>query len=189
MTPEPTGGYYREAGVIPFLQSYGYPAQDGTPDRLNFGGTYYMDTPASATGYTLTLAGFDPVRNKFDVQNGGLLLKATDEAETVIASWGFATLLTHWNRKHAKTVYVPSERRTHEGNYQYRYSPHLFLGQGTSFFRFLRAFHEGKVFYDPGIKVENLSVRPRTKRRSQFRIKAKDLAVLYDVWEEVTLSV
>jgi hypothetical protein len=55
------------------------------------------------------------------------------------------------------------------------------LCEGTDFLRFLRASADGKVYYDPGIKLENASdpQRKKTKRRSQFRIKSRDIAILY----------
>ena len=38
LTPEPTGGYYREQGVEAFVRRYGYPDKSGKANRLNFGG-------------------------------------------------------------------------------------------------------------------------------------------------------
>jgi hypothetical protein len=46
--------------------------------------------------------------------------------------------------------------------------------------RFLRAVHDGVVFYDPGIKLEFASTKPKVKRRSQFRILSGNLPCLYD---------
>lgn len=46
---------------------------------------------------------------------------------------------------------------------------------------------EGKVYYDPGIKLENASTRPRTKQRSQFRIKSSNLPSLYHRMDIVDL--
>lgn len=46
----------------------------------------------------------------------------------------------------------------------------------------------GRVYYDPGIKLENASsARPRVKRRSQFRVKSSDLPALYQSMETVDL--
>ncbi len=185
MTPQPTGGFYADHGVRDFVIRYGYDDMRGREDRKNYGGIYRCGQPASTTGHILTLSGFNPANGSFDPRNGGLILKANENE--VIASWGFDSLLTHWNRKHSKAVYVPSNRREIDDTYQYRYSHHVFLGVGTSFPRFLMAFHEGKVYYDPGIKVENISTNPRHKHRNQFRIKARDLFSLYNQWENVNL--
>jgi len=44
----------------------------------------------------------------------------------------------------------------------------------------LNAVNEGKVYYDPGIKLEDASTsKPKTKKRSQFRVVSKDLPALY----------
>lgn len=186
MTPQPTGGFYKDYGVKDFVFKYGYDDKRGLPDRMNYGGTYYCDRPADATGHTLTISGFNPSSGSFDSPNEGLILKS-NESE-IIAIWSFEKLLSIWNRKHSKAVYVPSERRGNKDNYQFRYSRYVYLGEGTSFSRFLLAFQEGKVYYDPGIKVENISSGPTAKHRSQFRVKAKDLSVLYNQWEKLDLT-
>lgn len=40
MTPEPTGGFYREKGVEAFVRKFGYADKLGRADRLNFGGVH-----------------------------------------------------------------------------------------------------------------------------------------------------
>jgi hypothetical protein len=46
----------------------------------------------------------------------------------------------------------------------------------------------GNIYYDPGIKLENATKgTPKTKRRSQFRIKSGNLGNLYKVNELVDL--
>jgi hypothetical protein len=88
--------------------------------------------------------------------------------------------MNHWNRKHAQAVYVPSlSQRAGELN-EYRYGELVRMGEGTDFLRFLRCVAAGIVYYDPGIKVEHASTRPRPKRRNQFRVKSKDIGTLYD---------
>jgi hypothetical protein len=53
----------------------------------------------------------------------------------------------------------------------------------------IRAVTQHKVYYDPGIKMENISASgPAIKRRSQFRITSKDIPVLYDMVESVDLQ-
>jgi hypothetical protein len=89
-------------------------------------------------------------------------------------------VLKHWNRKHRNAVYVPSEHRTTPEN-QYRYADSVRMGVGTDALYLLKAIESGKVYYDPGIKLEHASSsKPKTKRRSQFRIKVQDLNELYD---------
>ena len=53
----------------------------------------------------------------------------------------------------------------------------------------LKAITLGKVYYDPGIKLEGVSTgSPVAKRRSQFRVKWKDLAGLYHETEDVLVK-
>lgn len=60
------------------------------------------------------------------------------------------------------------------------YGERVRLAEDTDFLRFLKAMALGKVYYDPGIKVERATTtRPVTKRRSQFRIRSSDISVLY----------
>ena len=53
------------------------------------------------------------------------------------------------------------------------------LGIETDFQLFLTQMHLGNIYYDPGIKMENVSVKPTIKRRSQFRMSSKFLGLLY----------
>ena len=43
MTPDPTGGVYRDEGVEVFLHRFGYPDKAGKAGRINFGGVYAND--------------------------------------------------------------------------------------------------------------------------------------------------
>ena len=126
----------------------------------------------------MKLDGYDAAKNLITNQYGGIALVADDGM--VAAFWAFSGLLKHWNRKHRNAVYVPSEHRTTPSN-QYRYSESVKMGVGTDPLLLLRALESGKVYYDPGIKLEGASSpAPSTKRRSQFRVKLRDLSSLYD---------
>lgn len=178
MTPEPQAGYYRDRGVIPFVMRYGYKDQSGREDRMNFGGIHVANTRSSLTGLSLILNGYDVQRSKIIDNRGGLDL--VDIHGNIAARWFFADLMSHWNRKHNLAAYVPSLVRS-EPRTMYSYGSIIRMGEGTDFMKFLSAVAERKIYYDPGIKVENISSkRPRTKRRSQFRIKSKDISVLYN---------
>lgn len=181
MTPEPTGGLYRELGVEHFIEKFGYPDQAGRPDRRNFGGAYRTGIPPNhLTGLKLELKGFDAERNVISDVNGGIvLLSSVDE---VAASWSFTSLMTHWSKKHSKAVYVPSLQRN-DDNY-YRFACTVKLCQETDFIFFLRAVHSGDLFYDPAIKLDSTGI----KRRSQFRIKQSKLDLLYRFSETVLLN-
>jgi hypothetical protein len=186
MTPEPTGGFYRESGVAAFLRKFGYPDKRGIADRLNFGGIYscvrdfHMDT-----NLRLVLNGFDSGSSKITNLAGGIQLVSRDME--VAAEWAFSGLMAHWNRKHAQAAYVPSLYRTPPP--EYSYGSKVLLCQQTDFLLFLKAMAAGFVYYDPGIKLENASSgKPTVKRRSQFRIKHAYLTDVYHSHEVADLK-
>jgi len=177
MTPEPTSGLYREKGVEYFIREFGYPDKNGKPDRLNFGGVYKNGRRVDSTGLTLFLDGYDQATGKITNTDGGIIL--LDDIGREAAIWKFTDMMSHWNRKHAKAVYIPSLIRK-EPRQQYRYGNQVDLGEGTDFLMFLKAIESGIIYYDPGIKLENAShLKPKIKRRNQFRIKPKELGILY----------
>lgn len=186
MTPEPTAGFYRDAGVEAFIRKFGYPDKMGREDRLNFGGAYKAGTRHEGTALTLTMDGYDMEEREITDASGSLALIA-DDGE-VAAAWGFTALAKLWNRKHAQAVYVPAECRTDPAR-AYRYGPRVRLGEGTDFLKLLAAVAAGEVYYDPGIKLENAStLKPAIKRRSQFRIKSGNLVALYSKMSEIDTS-
>lgn len=175
MTPEPTGGIYRNEGVTAFMERFGYPDQAGRPDRFNFGGRYDCQRAHHAlTGLRMTLTGYDAASGKITDLDGGMAL--INAAEEIAASWTFKGMMAHWNRKHAQAAYVPSLFRTPPPAYSY--GAHVLLCEQTDFLLFLRAFAAGRVWYDPAVKVEEASSgAPKIKRRSQFRVAHADLSV------------
>jgi hypothetical protein len=186
LTPEPTGGYYRDGGPEAFVRRFGYPDQSGKADRINFGGAYAVGGPPVAlTGLRMTLTGYDARSGKITDMDGGLRLETADGFPAAV--WGFAGLIPHWNRKHSRACYVPSMRKGPP--FEYRYGSRIELCEGTDFLLFLRALAKGKIFYDPALKLENASAaRPQLKRRSQFRTKHQGLAELYEKAAAVTLD-
>lgn len=185
MTPEPTGGIYKENGVADFMKRFGDPDQSGKPDRFNFGGRYDCQRGQHIlTGLRMILNGYDTDSSKITDMDGGMCL--IDAHDRIAASWSFKGLMAHWNRKHAQAAYVPSLFRTPPP--EYSYGAHILLCEQTDFLLFLRAFAAGAIYYDPAVKVENASsARPDIKRRSQFRIAHADLTKLYRRNETVLL--
>jgi hypothetical protein len=176
MTPEPTHGIYVSSGAEAFIRKYGYPDVGGIEDRLNFGGVHRVGDIHPRTQLRLELIGFDSETSRIIDASGRIAL--VDAHDNEAASWSFASMLIHWNRKHNQACYVPSLSRATPTR-QYCYGYRLVLGAGTDFLLFLRQMAEGNIYYDPGIKMEAASTKPRIKKRSQFRIKSEYLSTLY----------
>lgn len=184
MTPEPTHGFYVSEGVEAFIRRYGYDDLIGRSDRMNFGGIHKTGERHARTNLKIELIGFDQTTGKIRNTEGKIALLDTDNNEA--ASWSFSSLLLHWNRKHNQACYVPSLSDTAEVR-KYKYGNTVILGTGTDFQLFLSQMASGNIYYDPGIKLENISTRPKVKRRSQFRIKSQHLRNLYRTSEVVSL--
>ncbi|MEP3890164.1 MAG: MvaI/BcnI family restriction endonuclease [Hellea sp.] len=186
MTPEPTGGHYRDHGAESFVRAFGYPDMRGRADRLNFGGVHRFEQQHALTGLTLILDGFDAETGKIVDINGGIVLRAEDGEEAAV--WYYQTLIEKWTRKHAKAAYIPSHSRKRHVP-QYRYGHVIGLGERSNISNFLEAMARTSIYYDPGIKLENASTeKPRIKKRSQFRISAKNLPSLYTDFELVDIA-
>lgn len=186
MTPEPTGGFYKQKGVDAFLRKYGYPDKAGREDRINFGGVYRIGKSVSLTGLTMVLDGYDTKANKLIDATKGLTL--FDAKQNVAAVWAYTSMMKLWARKHERAVYVASEKRT-SPRLQYRYSNLILLGENADFLHLLKAMAAGLVYYDPAVKIEGASsAKPKIKRRSQFRVRLKDVPPLYAKadWVDIT---
>jgi hypothetical protein len=158
--------------------------QAGREDRLNFGGIHRMDSYHERTGLSIILLGFDRATGKICDATGGIALMNLNGEEAAV--WRYTEIMRHWNRKHAQAVYIPSISNKIP-DLRYRYGNLVRLGIGTDFLLYLKAISAGHVYYDPGIKLEHASTAPRTKRRSQFRIKSADLPLLYHKMKTVDL--
>jgi hypothetical protein len=182
MTPEPTGGFYVENGVEAFVRRFGYPDRLGRRDRFNFGGIHSVGKSQSLTGLEMILKGYNTKKDVITDTNGAIML--VNKVGEVAASWSFSGLLAHWSRKHTRAVYVPCIPRE-KPYWQYSYGSLVRLGLQTDSLMLLKALATGIVYYDPGIKLEQASSHPKTKRRSQFRIASKNINVLYKTVEVV----
>ena len=186
MTPEPTGGIYKDSGLPFFLKKFGYPDQLGRDDRINFGGRYLCNGEFhNKTGLRLVLHGFDATSGKITALDGGIALVSIDDE--IAALWNYAGMMKHWNQKHAQAAYVPSIFRTPPP--EYSYGAKILLCERTDFSLFLRAVSAGQIYYDPGIKIEGVSTTsPTIKRRSQFRISHNHLVSIYHESEIIDLT-
>lgn len=183
-TPEPTDGTYKIKGAEFFLRKYGYLDKKGREDRINFGGVHKVDKIQKLTNLEMKLIGYDAESGKIRNTNGRIALVDTNGNEA--ASWSFSSMLLHWNRKHNQACYVPSLSETGSER-KYKYGNNVILGTGTDFQLFLQEMHKGNIYYDPGIKMEKSSVKPKIKKRSQFRIKSAYLKNLYKSSEIVQI--
>lgn len=187
LTPEPTGGFYREKGVEAFLRRFGYADKSGKAGRLNFGGGYSSARGCHPdTGLQLRLTGYDFESGKITDLTGGIAL--LDQHGEVAALWQYTGIIEHWNRKHAQAAYIPSLFRTPPP--EYRFGPRIQLCEQTDLILFLKALAAGTVYYDPAIKLEtDVAGNFRIKRRSQFRIRHDQLGQMYHATEVVELSI
>lgn len=190
MTPNPNGGYYKEHGAAAFLRRYGYPDTQGRVDRINFGGVHRANVPVNNVPKggivsILTVDGYDRAGDTVtDPDQCGVSLR-TDTGD-VIARWDYASLITHWQKKHGSAAYVPMMKG--EDPRRYRYGPVVRLGEVTSINYFLRAITDGVIVYDPAPKLENASTAPRTKERHQFRIASRDIGALYQELKSTSVT-
>jgi len=165
MTPEPNGGFYGENGSKAFVERYGHDVKDG---GMYFTGGHKVGVPCVATRMTLQVSGFDPADPKlFDV-SGAIRLVDCDGNEA--ASWAFAQLLTHWNRKHAFAAYV--RYKPQKLPISYRYDTPVLMGEHTDFNKYLRALCAGAIVFDPGSKVTQA-------RTPQSKVKATQVPLLF----------
>jgi hypothetical protein len=184
MTPEPDGGLYGVKGGIEFVKKYGY-LSPTTAERMDFTGNHLSGKVHKKTGLIMRIEGFDSSSNRIANASGGIYL--IDQRDNIAASWSFAKLLTHWNKKHSKAAYIPSLSILQPVR-QYKYSNNVVLGIGTDFNFFLKIFLEGKIYYDPGIHIDNIAIKPKLKPRSQFRITSRFIQELYSIIERVDLD-
>lgn len=177
-TPEPTTGIYGTEGFEPFIRRYGYPDRRGRSDRLNVGGIHRasISSQHDLTGLRLVLDGYDPHTKSYTPTG---CLQLVDAHDKVAAGWPFAKLMDHWKIKHAQAAYVPAQPGPGPDK-KYRFGRDILIGEGAEFKLLLHALHEGKVYYDPGNKLEGVSTaKPTGKKRNQFRVSSKDLPSLY----------
>jgi len=186
MTPEPTEGIYKTEGAESFIRKYGYADKTGRENRMNFGGVHKTGIRHQLTNLEMQLIGFDAESGKIRNTNGKIAL--LDKGGNEAASWSFSSMLLHWNRKHNQACYVPSLSEINNKR-QYKYGNQIILGTGTDFQLFLEQMSIGNIYYDPGIKMENVSTKPKIKKRSQFRISSKYLKNLYKTNEIVDITI
>ena len=132
----------------------------------------------------LEIIGFDSGAGKITKADGRLSLVSPEGAEA--ASWSFGKILQHWCRKHNKAAYVPAQVNRTSAPAKYRYGKDVKLCRSTDATLLLKAVAEGHVYYDPGIKLDRFT--SQTHRRSQFRVKFKEIEQLYRMSADVDVT-
>lgn len=183
MTPNPTGGEFASIGPAAFVRRYG--THDATTSaRLNFGGMFRVGAAVGLNQLALAVSGFDPVNASAFDPEGAIRLETPDRTSAI--EWTLTKMIEHWNRKHARAVYVPALADATNGRRRYWYRADVYLATGTDFAKMLTAVTSGKLVYDPGVKLEHMgSASESVKQRHQFRIAFGDLPALYNTWEVV----
>jgi len=185
MTPEPDAGFYAEHGAEAFMRKYGYESPS-TLDRMDFTGRHFAGEHCEKSGLILVFDGYDQENKVITDASGCIAL--LDSNGDLASAWTFAKIMEHWKRKHAKAAYIPSiSRKEIDNTKSYNYCNNVRLFEGTTFNRLLQSMAESHVYYDPGIKLVNASTNPRTKRRSQFRIKSSMLSSLYEKQSDIDI--
>jgi len=185
-TPEPDAGFYKENGIAEFIKKFGYPDRKGRENRFNFGGVHRVSDDKFHDLTKLKLIIYGYTDGNFTEQDGHIGLQA--ESGETVAIWTFTKLLQHWQRKHAKTCFVKSERKEEDGTYFYKYSPNIELGIESTFNNFLKSLEKGVIYYDPASKLFLEKDKWKTKARSQFRIKESELNTLYKKYIKLNVS-
>jgi hypothetical protein len=174
MTPEPNTGIYIEDGLKTFLDCYATKKQE---DRLDFASRHDVNKENSKTYLTMKMEGYDAKSGKITDPAGGLMLR--DRAGNLAAGWSFDKVIDHWKRKHSNTCYVAYTANKDNELPHYLYGPQVKLGQGTSLEHLLKSLHSCAIYYDPGINMKLDKGKWKPKKRSQFRVKWKDIHQLY----------
>jgi hypothetical protein len=186
MTPTPDYGFQGDRDFRTFMDRYGKPGQkdDGS---LRFTGIHRCGEISASTGFTMRVAGFDPLADTFDDPSEiGVDIFHPDDGQ-IVAGWSLDRLANCWNAKHANALYIRAERRDGSDGYEYRYADSWLTGKGTDIWRLLRAIAYGLVFYDP---ADTIYADGKPKVRSQWRINVSQLPqamrALYASSETVT---
>jgi hypothetical protein len=187
MTPTPDYGFQGDHDFRAFMGRYGKPGQKGD-GSLRFTGIHRCGEISASTGFTMRVAGFDPLVGTFeDPSRIGVEIIDPEDGQ-IVAGWSLDRLANCWNAKHANALYIRAERRDGAGGFEYRYASSWLTGKGTDIWRLLRATASGLVFYDP---ADTIYADGKPKVRSQWRINASQLPqamrALYASSEAVTV--
>ena len=187
MTPTADKGFEGEHSFREFMNEYGWRSVKD-PTRLVFNGIYRYLKVNKGTNIMLDMLGFDSTSQKFaDDVTSIMPFLAKENDDRIISGWSFEKLYASWTEKHAKACYVEYESRDFEGDKtlghdkEYRYTGTVYICEGTSIYKYLKAIANQAVYYDPAhdIKIDKSpSVRPQWRiavTRKGFRLALEQL--------------
>jgi hypothetical protein len=181
LTPSPDGGLVLSRGTTWLTQTYG--SNQKNSRRYDLSGIHRAGVRNSKTKLLFGVDGFDAETMK--ITDDGYLFLRDPAAEVDVATWSFQKLLTHWQTKHAKTVFVPCVGNATK---HFRYGTRLHVGEGTSFLLFLKAVASGVVVLDPGLNTQLEDDKWKPHTRYQFRTSLAKAPVLYKTFEKILLD-
>lgn len=181
MTPEPTLGVYAH-DIDLFRERYAR-LRDGDPGCMYFTGNRYIGREAEEDNLVMRLEG---IRDGRMLDGTARIILVDRQREDIAAGWALADILEHWRRKHARTAYVPYEKQGTPPCF--RYGSRVRLGEGCDFSLILKAFSDGIIVHDPGVKFTKGGNGWRSHRRNQFRTLARHIPRLYRTCSDVTLE-
>ncbi|WP_158505831.1 MvaI/BcnI family restriction endonuclease [Pseudarthrobacter enclensis] len=182
LTPNPDSGEARTADTTWLAQTYGKLSPSGS--RYDLSGIHRAGVLHEGTGLEFGLFGFDPVQQKI-IDDGYLYLRDPGR-ENNLGRWSFSKLLTHWQTKHAKAVFVPCVAQGTDPD-QFAFGTRIYVGEGTSFLRFLAGVSSGAVVLDPGLNTKLANNVWKAHTRYQFRSSLTNAPSLYRSFEKIIL--
>lgn len=184
LTPNPDSGEVKERGTTWLTQTYGNLSATG--ERWDLSGILKAGDLHEKTGLMFGMEGFDAETRK--ITSDGFLYLRDPATDTALGQWSFAKLLTHWQTKHAKAVFVPCVMHSEKPRV-YQYGTKVHVGEGTSFIHFLNAVATKSVVLDPGLNTKlQADGSWKAHTRYQFRSSLSQASSLYRSFEKVDLT-
>lgn len=169
MTPEPDFGYRYEQGLTAFLHQFGWPGtkKDGSH---RFNGKHNTLRAYPLSNLKLEILHWDAVHGVPTGKGNPDVILVDNDTREIAAGWTFTKLSASWSKKHAGGMYVQATRaqplRTAKPP-RYSFGPEIHCGIGTSPLYLLKAISEGRIYLDPGDRVDSIG---QEKKRTQWRI-------------------
>ena len=186
MTPEPDFGYRFDHGLTAFLHKFGWKGtkNDGS---FRFNGKHNTLGIYAKSQLELKILNWDTATNAPDGNGSPDVVLINPSTYEIAAGWTFSKLSSSWGRKHAGGIYVQTSRSQPSSASRpprYTFGPTVHCGLGTSPLYLMKAISNGKVYLDPGDRVNSAG---EEKKRTQWRIEKPRsvaledaLAILYD---------